>query len=360
MRRRIPILLILSFLVACGTPTTNLDQGTPEPGIGDAATDEIVTAETIPFEPPAALTSGSFSPLMTTSLNQTLFPDSDAEEFSVIGMIESDGLIYVYLAGKMEIYYAVSSNGVDWALSPEPIFSGLISDDFEFFPTAVNFTANGYAIYLGSATVNYADHNYLYSIWTLSAPTPTGPWVLGENPVLYGYPGPGGHALYIARPIVRPYLDGFRMYYTLAFEIEDIMTPDISVAHSWDGSSWRFTFDLPTEDTLDRVVPLELSDSVDWEGRLILDVWPTKSGWQMLTYRPESDGSWSQMTLVESEDGIRWNPSEVDIDIDPPMDSGNQSLASASMIYYDDHYLLIYCIIDSGSHDYQCFVMSTR
>jgi hypothetical protein len=290
---------------------------------------------------------------MPASINEALFGENDAGEFSIMGALDVEGLIYLYLHNGREIYYAVSSNGADWALSPEPIFSGLISGDFDYFPTSIQAVHQGLVIYLSAATTDYAEHNFLYSIWTLFAPDPAGDWTLSEAPALYGYAGPEGYALYLTQPVVRPYLDGFRMYYAFSFSIEGIHMPEVAVAHSWDGLFWRYTSDLPTPEMTDGIVPLDLATEQGWAGVLVLEVWPTQAGWQMLYFQEGIEEGSTQIHLADSEDGLQWVPSDIEIRLpdEPPV----EEVVSASMLYYQGQYLLTYCTMPQN-HTYQCFI----
>lgn len=357
MRARIVELICVFLLVACGTPTPDLTNLPPDLDDDASRIEPIASVGLSTFEPPPPLDNGTFSQLMPSSINEVLFEEDVAGDFFIIGAIEMDGLIYIYLHNEGEIFYAVSNNGSEWALSPEAIFEGLNNYDFEFHPASIQALPQGFAIYLGSATANYAEFNYSYSIWSITAPEPTGPWTLSEAPILYGWPNPLGYALYIAHPIVRPYLDGFRMYYAFSFQIEGIHNPEFALAHSWDGLSWRYTPDLPTTKMADSIIALSLESENELESLPILDVWPTQAGWQMLYFQEGSDEGSAQIHLADSEDGQQWVPSDIEFRL--PDESPVEYFVSASMLYYQGQYLLTYCTMPQN-HTFQCYVAANN
>ncbi|MGD8822966.1 MAG: hypothetical protein PVG63_07675, partial [Anaerolineales bacterium] len=212
MLRRLIAMMIVLFLSACGTQPSQPGQSTP----AIESTEGVPSQVTIPYEPPPPLVDGVFTRLTQPSINYMLFPEDEAGKIRIIGILEADDLLYAYFTDGGDIYYAVSPDGAEWALSPEPIFTGLSGGTFQYKPYSVGFTDQGYAIFISAATVEYGEHSYLYSVWALLADDPAGPWHLSEAPVLYGYPGPNGIALYVTDPIVRPYLDGYRMYHRLS------------------------------------------------------------------------------------------------------------------------------------------------
>lgn len=349
-----PIFILLALiLTSCGSSPSPSG-----PGPGVTTLEGTIQSSGLPedfhFEAPPSLISGTFSALTTEPINTAFFPGEVGEGVSVIGILGFGGLMHIYLTDGHSIFYAVSTNGVDWALSPDPIFSGLINDDFEFFPSSVGFTDQGFAIVLSSATINYAAHNYLYSIWILSAPDPSGPWSLSETPQLYGYPNSNLYALYIKEGILRPFLDGYRMYHAVSFSIEGIDTPEYAVAYSLDGVSWRYTRELPSDESLDEMILLTLSNEVDVPGWNILDIWPTETGWQMLYTLPESEDGIPRMLLADSGDGIEWSPSNLDFEVehlDP-----DHVIQTASVLFHAGSYYMAYCSTETGGHSYACFI----
>jgi hypothetical protein len=343
------------LLSACNSSGPALENQTPGPVDEVSTIEPIASAGPNEFIPPPPLTSGAFTQLMFTSINEAIFENKDVGDFSIIGALDVDGLIYIYLHNGREIYYAVSSNGSDWALSPEPIFNGLVNNDFEYYPTSIQAVHQGFVIYLGAATTDYAEHNFLYSIWTLSSQDPTGSWALSESPTLYGYNAPGGYALYLAHPIVRPYLEGFRMYYAFAFSIEGIEVPEFAVAHSWDGVFWRYTTELPTQDMPDGIVPLTMEAENQWADVLTLDIWPTQVGWQMLYLLEENEAAPPQIYLAESEDGLQWSPADVEIQF--PNDQSAEDIVSASTLFFQNQYFLTYCAMPQP-HEFQCYIVA--
>jgi hypothetical protein len=357
MRKIIVGMIGIIILSACGTPSPDVENPTPNPVEAAPSPDAITPADPTGKEPPPLLTTGTFTLHMPSSINEFLFEENDAGDFSVFGALEMEGLIYLYLHNRGSIYYAVSSDGSDWALSPEPIFTGLYNDDFEYFPASIHATQEGYAIYCGAETVDYAEHDFLYSIWTLTAPEPTGPWDLREYPSLIGwYTGREEEVpYYVVHPIVRPYLEGFRMYFAYTFTLEGIETPEFATAHSWDGLSWRYTPDLPTPEMTQGTYSLIFAEDYDWSGLLVLDVWPTELGWQMLYRLDEDEGGWAQIYLADSEDGLQWTPSEVDIQL--PQDQSAEDIVSASTLYFQNQYFLTYCAMPQ-SHEYQCYIVA--
>ena len=350
---RLTAIIAIVGLVACGTPSSVTEQDSSAPQGLEPIQDEI-TFETIEYEVPPPLVDGNFRPLTSDPINLVLFPEQDSFDIRVIGMIESQGLLYIYFSDGRSVYYAVSGDGVEWALSPDPVFTGLISDDFEYHPYSVGFTDQGYAIFLSSATINYADHNYLYSVWGLSAPHPSGPWQLSSGPLLRGYPGDNGIALYITDPIVRPYSDGYRMYHRLSFSIEGIGTPDFGVAHSMDGSLWRYTSDLPREEMPDEPVLIARAVEDDLNGLHILDIWPTESGWQMLFTIPENEGTEPSLHLGEAVDGLQWDTSPIAFNLHQT--DSEQVIVTASAIFHNGSYYLAYCSAKAGGNQSTCYI----
>jgi hypothetical protein len=329
------------------------------------STEELISTEPVALaapdsiEPPPPLTNGSLTPRMSASINEILFENADGSHYTVIGTLQAEGLIYLYLQNREAIYYAVSSDGSEWAFSPDPIFTDMYNNDFEYYPTSIQAIEDGFAIYCGASTVNYAEYDYLYSIWNLTAPDPVGPWTLDDYPALIGWHTGVEEAIpyYVVQPVVKPYLDGFRMYYAYTFTLEGINTPEFAIAHSWDGLVWRFTADLPTPGMSVGTYRLTYTQENDWTGLLILDVWPTESGWQMLYLLDNGESDSGPIYLGESEDGLLWAPSETVIQFPPELPT--DSVVSASMLYFQDRYILTYCTMPE-SHQYQCFVAGSQ
>lgn len=358
MPQRYIALCFVLALASCATPTTLPNQNTAASTASDAALEPTYPSVSISFEAPPPLSSGNFHSVTQAPLNETLFPGAQSEDIFVVGMFEGEGLLHIYLSDGQKIFYAVSSDGIDWAMSPDPIYSGLIDDEYEHVPSSVGFIDAGYAIFLNTATIHHYQHEYFYSIWALVAPQPSGPWTLTEAPVVYGYPGPNAKGVYVGDPLVRPFLDGYRMYHRLSFSLDSIRTPDLGIAHSLDGLVWRYTSELPTEDMPDSLIMLTNSNEQDLTGLKILDVWPTETGWQMLYWAPDEESNEYRLFLEESEDGFDWQLSEFDVVLE---ELGiDRMVVSASVAYHQGSYFITYCSTEPDGKVYECYITSNR
>jgi predicted GH43/DUF377 family glycosyl hydrolase len=240
----------------------------------------------------------------------------------------------------------------------EPLFSGnALSDSASIgsnlFVTSALVEEDG-AWVLYFYTLNGNSFDGTGDIGRATAPAPTGPWAVDQEPVLS--PGPSGawDAVQVSGPDVKRTADGYVMYYD-AHGAGAQSASRIGMATSPDGIQWTKyndpeTNDAPFADSDPILIPGEDA----WEARRVIDpnAIETPDGWVMIYLATTSsakfgNGAYS-FGLASSADGIHWNKSAQN----PVLSTRNHpqwaNTYLATLLHVNDTYFLYFDFVTPG------------
>lgn len=265
---------------------------------------------------------------------------------------------YFPLQGGSDLRMAVSTDGEEWALSDQPIFNTTDGQDFTYWPYSMLRLPDGsYALYAGARAESIETIQTWatqYTILRATASNPMEEWTLLTEPVLL----PGDPYSWDRSVVWSPYVfmedNGFRMYYWGQPGTDFNSDNGVGIALSEDGIVWEKS--LPDGGNLSPAESnLLLSRSQDaWVEIILLHVWQTVDGWQLMYYlRDRRDSGLPHLAF--SPDGVEWTPLEGDIQL--PEATTPDDIVYASVVYAQDHYWMMYCV---GIDNTYCFLARTE
>ena len=248
MRSSVGRIAVLAALVAgCG--------GTPSsvPPAAPTATAQAATPLPSATDAPAVTLRFEFGDEVVVD---TALVGTDDKYINPGAVVEVDGVLHMFpnsfsaWPGRMRIPHLTSTDGRTWSLDAK---ADLIdTDDAATFPMAdpgidvsTGYVADDGTWVLYFTTVSIDP----WSVWRMTAPSPRGPWTIGDTPVLE----PGAAGTFDANGVTWPGVvrvgDRWAMYYGAISEPRG-RADSIGVAFSDDGITWTKEAEpvlLPTE-----------------------------------------------------------------------------------------------------------------
>ena len=331
---------------------------------GDAGSDQKTTSPTT-SSAPEATTSTSTTAAATTTTTTTLAPttttttpprvrfpsgvaqmlptgpeDWESNFIDPGGVVFHDGLFHSFYNGidtwpaQVKVGYATSSDGKSWEKqSSDWLFTGERLDwsgTSLFLHDAIVLDDGTWAVYFNtvSSSTNFASG----VIGMATAPQPSGPWTLIEDPVLQ----PGAEGAWDADGVVDPSVirvgEQFWMYYDGNLGGRRA----IGLATSEDGFSWTRSGEEPL---------LVAGGEGEWDDTGVYDpeVVVTDEGYVM-SYFVRRSGTTApvyEAGLAYSDDGLSWEK-----DPDGPYLSSDKwgfgGIFLSSLVHHDDEYVLYF------------------
>jgi hypothetical protein len=260
-------------------------------------------------------------------------------------IVDYDPFGYFPLQGGVELRMAVSTDGQEWAVSNQSIFSFAEDEAFTFRPySLIRLSDGSYALY-GAARAEAIETiqrwSTQFAIVRATASNLMEDWVVYPEPLLL----PGGAYEWDRSAVWSPYVfsdsNGFRMYYWGQPGMDFNSDNGVGVAISEDGVTWQKS--LPGENDPSGAESNRLLSRSQpaWEEIILLHIWRTVDGWQLMYYlRDRRDGGFPH--LASSPDGIEWTP--LDGDLQLPESTTPDDIIYASLIYGQGRYWLLYCV----------------
>jgi predicted GH43/DUF377 family glycosyl hydrolase len=241
------VALVVTLVVGCGgtpptlppaVPTGTAAAATPLP----TATDAPAVTQRFEFEDEAVVDSA-----LAGTNDKYINPGAVIEREGVLHMFPNS---FSDWPGRMRIPHLTSTDGIDWALDEKAEL--IDTDDVDRFPMAdpgidvsTGYVADDgtWVLYFSTVSVDP------WTVWRMTAPTPRGPWTVGDAPVL----APGEAGAFDANGVTWPAIvrvgDRWAMYYGAVSKVRG-RADGIGVAFSDDGIAWTREPEpvlLPTE-----------------------------------------------------------------------------------------------------------------
>lgn len=351
MRQLVASLCVALALVGCSSN----HEGSSENEPGQVEQSQPATQVGLP---PSLALDATFE-LVYDSTIEDMFASTAGVQVRPVMLSYQNGLFFLVLdyasqqffpqQGGIDLRMAVSTDGREWALSNQSIFSFTEGQAFTYRPFSMLAMADGsYAIYGGAMAATVETIQSWASQFAIIRATATNPmdnWNLNPDPLLL----PGGLNSWDRVVVWSPYVfadpEGYRMYYWGQPSNDFNADNGIGLALSEDGINWQKALpDGGGQAGADSNLLLSRSQP-EWEEITLLQVWRTLDGWQLMYYlRDRRDSGLPHLAF--SRDGVEWTPIEGDLQL--PESTTPDDMIYASLIYAQGHYWMMYCVgIDS-------------
>jgi hypothetical protein len=252
--------------------------------------------------------------------------------------------------------YATSPDGYHWTRQvTQPVLSALSLDPKGEFHGQNLFVTSGLVMDDGTWVLYYFMLNGStftgpQSIGRATAPGPTGPWTLSQQPVLE--PGPAGawDDVQVSNPDVLKTRDGYVMYY-------DGMGSRsmIGMATSQDGIHWS-KYDNPA--TQDKAYiesdPVLVNDEGSWDAGRVMDpkVVQTNQGYVMVYFSTEGPVKFGTgqhaVGYATSQDGIHWTKGKENPALSSQYHPDWRQTFLMALVHEEDTYFLYFDFVKTG------------
>jgi hypothetical protein len=309
----------------------------------------VVLAACAPPPIPSPSASGSAAPRLVLGHEQL-----DTDYVLPAAAIEVDGLLHLWvlaLTGEdgqvPEIIHLTSADGLAWNdEASETAFEGELSfDTIGPVPSSVLVEPDGTWRMFGGGRTADGDRPI---VWTASAPSASGPWRLGDEPVLRPE-GAGWDGLVTDHPSVAATDDGYLMAYGGA-GAPDSNRNRIGFARSADGTDWERV--PATLDGADDALALGPSAcGIDARSMVEPMLLESDGGLRLYFGAMRTGADIMVIGTAESADGATWACPEAGPLIEPADFPGSPDLHSYLAVAGSHRELLLVEVLGPGSSD---------